>query len=296
MMRNKNDQSAADLKGPHASLIISVYQNATYLDCILNALQYQTFKSYEVIVSEDGQDKQIQKILEPYLVTNTHIRHLTQPDNGFRKNRALNRAVTSATTNCLIFIDGDCVPHSRFIESHVRHSNPRQINAGRRVELGRQFSQKLVQTPSLIENFSNSRLYSFMLPRLILDQIKNPESGYYSKFVHHFARQSPLSLVGCNFSTSRKALYEINGFNEDYEAPGIGEDTDMEWRFLRAGYRVSNIKFLTPLFHLWHPRSYLLSEQNRQIYEATKSKDQWYAHHGLVVNRPDCDPASRTAK
>jgi glycosyltransferase involved in cell wall biosynthesis len=295
-MRNKNHQSAADSKGLHASLIISVYKNATYLDCILNALQYQTFNSYEVIVSEDGQDKQIQKVLEPYLISNKHIRHLTQPDNGFRKNRALNRAISASTTDWLIFIDGDCVPHSRFIESHIRHSHATQINAGRRVELGRRFSQKLVQTPSTVKELSNLYFYSFMLPQLYLDRTKNPESGYYSKIAHHFAKKRPLRLVGCNFSASRRAIFEINGFNEDYEAPGIGEDTDMEWRFLRAGYSVSNIKFLTPLFHLWHPRSYSLSEQNKQIYEATKSEDQWYARHGLVVNRPNCDPASRTAK
>jgi glycosyltransferase involved in cell wall biosynthesis len=295
-MRNNNYNLITRFETYQASLIISVYQNANYLNCILNALQHQTFKSFELIVSEDGQDELIQKVLEPYLDSNRNILHLTQPDHGFRKNRALNRAINASTTDCLIFIDGDCVPHSRFIESHVRHSNTTQINAGRRVELGPRFSQRLVQVPSLVNKLSNPCLYSFMLPRFFLDQIKNPESGYYSKFVHHFARQRPLSLVGCNFSTSRKALFEINGFNEDYEAPGIGEDTDMEWRFLRAGYRVSNIKFLTPLFHLWHPRSYSFSEQNKQIYEATRSKDQWYTPHGLVVNRPNCDPASRTAK
>lgn len=267
--------------GLRASLIISVYRDWEKLQCILQALAHQTCKAFEIIVSEDGQDPDLAKSLEPYLEANPAIQHLTQPDVGFRKNRALNQAIRSAQSDLLIFIDGDCVPHTRFIESHVSSADQHTISAGRRVELGPRFSSKLMAAPALITSLSTTVGYMRYLPTMLKDQVKNPESGLYSPWLHGMARKRHLSLVGCNFSCHRSALEAINGFNEDYEAPGIGEDSDLDWRFERAGYSVQNIKFLVPLFHLHHPRGYGLSQANVEIFERTRAQDQWFCTRGL---------------
>jgi glycosyltransferase involved in cell wall biosynthesis len=264
-----------------ATLIVSVYRDIEKLRTILQALRFQIWKEFEVIVSEDGEDRKLAEFLSPYLTANSALQHLTQPDIGFRKNRALNRAVRSARSKYLVFIDGDCVPHTRFMASHFFEAEERKVNTGRRLELGVKFSEKLIQNPSDVAQLSNTWSYLWQIPAIELDGGKNPESGVYSSIAHRIARKKPLSIVGCNFSCHRQALEAINGFNEDYEAPGIGEDSDIEWRLERAGYGIKNIKFLAPLFHLYHPRGYGLSDANVEIYERTKSADQWVCERGL---------------
>jgi GT2 family glycosyltransferase len=279
-----------------ATLVISVYRNTAFLTCILEALRYQTLRTFEIIVSEDGHDEQMREVLKPYLRANMSIQHITQEDLGFRKNRALNNAIRYAQSDVMIFIDGDCVPHVRFIESHVKSSDNGVICSGRRVELGQKFSQTLVRRPEFIKKLSNSWSYSAKLPGLLLDGVKNPESGYFSPLLQSALHGRPLSIVGCNFSCKKSALFDINGFNEDYESPGIGEDTDIEWRLSRAGYRTKNIKFLVPLLHLWHPRCYIESESNISIYKRTRSRDQWRTSRGLAPNNGGWQLENKTPK
>jgi glycosyltransferase involved in cell wall biosynthesis len=270
--------------GLQASLVVSVYKDIAKLDCILRSLQHQTLRNFEVIVSEDGEDEALARFMSPWLAKNEAIQHLTQPDQGFRKNRALNRAISFARSDCLVFIDGDCVPHVRFMESHFLALARSPIAGGRRVELGPKFSQRLIHNPDLITSLSRFGGYMRAMPALLADQVKNPESGFYVSWIHRLVEERPLALVGCNFSSRRKTLEAINGFNEDYQAPGIGEDSDLEWRLERAGFAIQNIKFLAPLFHLYHPRGYGFSDRNQQIYDATKSADQWRAERGLSQN------------
>ena len=268
------------------SLIISVYKNEANLRCILAALKYQSYKTFEVLVSEDGSSAEIKSAIQSCLSDiRFELRHLTQADLGFRKNRALNTAILEARSERLIFIDGDCVPHPKFIESHMLESERACIATGRRVELGPRYSDRLVKSPSLIKNLGNPWLYTATLPWLLADGIKNPESAYFSRTIHNFAKRRPLSIVGCNFSCSKRALIDINGFNEDYEAPGIGEDSDVEWRFIQAGHSIKNIKFLAPLFHLWHPRTYSLSHKNQEIFFTTKARNEWFTSRGLTTRR-----------
>jgi GT2 family glycosyltransferase len=93
-------------------------------------------------------------------------------------------------------------------------------------------------------------------------------------------RKKP-DLVGCNFSCSKAALEEINGFDESYEAPGLGEDTDIQWRLEAKGYCLKSIKFLAPLFHLYHPRSYGYSAVNEQIFLANRASNRSVCENGL---------------
>jgi cellulose synthase/poly-beta-1,6-N-acetylglucosamine synthase-like glycosyltransferase len=282
---------------PKASLIISVYKNARNLKCILEALGYQTDKTFEVLVSEDGCAPEIADVIHTlYPKLTFGLQHLTQPDIGFRKNKSLNAAIRQAKAEILIFIDGDCVPHPKFIESHIKGARASSVCTGRRVELGPKTSRKVIEVPSRIKNLSNPYFYSLSLPLLMLDGVKNLESGYHSKALHRLAKHRPLSLVGCNFSCTRQALVDINGFNEDYEAPGIGEDSDIEWRLIRAGYKIKNIKFLAPVFHLWHPRSYSLSLNNQEIYTQTQAQDQWSTRRGLYGADAGCANEKRTIR
>jgi len=45
-------------------------------------------------------------------------------------------------------------------------------------------------------------------------------------------------------SFSQKAIYAINGFDEDYVRPAFGEDRDLSWRFRAAGYQHKSLRNL----------------------------------------------------
>ncbi|GAB4291838.1 MAG: glycosyltransferase family 2 protein [Thiohalomonadaceae bacterium] len=269
-----------------ATLIVSIYKDITKLRCILETLAWQTSNEFEILVSEDGADDGVGAFLQPYRTRLPNLSHLTQEDRGFRKNRALNRAILAAQSDFLIFIDGDCVPHSHFVEAHIRNAESRAICAGRRVELGALYSQRLIEQPEFLLALENPWRYLTLARALHRDGIKNYEFGFVSPLLHNLTHNRPIHIVGSNFSCPRAALETVNGFNEDFESPGIGEDADLEWRMEAAGYHVKNIKFLATVYHLHHPRSYVVSERNREIMTETRTHNIWRCARGLDQAKP----------
>src|SRR5690349_4040341 len=100
-----------------ASLIISVYKDVDSLRVVLDGLRFQTERNYELVISEDGESEAMADFVKNYSFEGSFI-HVTQPDIGWRKNQALNHAIKKASGDYLIFIDGDCVLHHKFIENH----------------------------------------------------------------------------------------------------------------------------------------------------------------------------------
>src|SRR5690554_2206643 len=127
------------------SLIISVYKNTRDLKAILDNLQYQSHLLDEIIISEDGNSSEMKLFLANYSI-DIPLVHLSQEDTGWQKNKALNNAIMKAKHEYLIFIDGDCVLHTKFIQNHLLLSNTRHILAGKRVKLGPLYSEKLANT------------------------------------------------------------------------------------------------------------------------------------------------------
>ncbi len=265
---------------PKATVIISIYRDIEALELILCALEQQTVKQFSVIVSQDGVAPEVANYLSgrksPLL-----IQHLTQPDSGFRKNRALNRAILEATAETLIFIDGDCVPHHGFVEAHLRYAAAGHVNCGRRIELGPQISAELRGDPSSLQRLTRRLSYLRMARSLHRDGIKNYELGFPLPWLQPLLKNRSIPIVGCNFSAQRGDLIAINGFNEEYEAPGIGEDSDIEWRLNQYGARLHDIRFTAVQYHLHHPRSYQVSERNRLLLKQTRAAASPYCTVGL---------------
>lgn len=237
------------------SVIISIYKDVKALKAILDALQVQTTLEFEIIVSEDGESQEVKEFLKSYSCKIPLI-HSTQEDKGFRKNRALNSALRKSTGDYLIFIDGDCVPHPRFVEQHQLLSEKDKYLAGRRVMVGPKFSERFYGDFD-IKAFSSSFLRK-VLP-LTLDKTTFFEEGIFikSEKINNFLMKNhpPKWLLGCNFSCYKQALLDINGFDEDYENPAHGEDTDIEWRLQKAGYSLKSVRHRAIVYHLDHKES-----------------------------------------
>ena len=265
-----------------ASIIISVYKDVDNLAAILNALEKQSIKErFEVIVSEDGNDPEIRNFISNYSSDSFSLLHLTQEDLGFRKNRALNRAVANASSDRLMFLDGDCVPHTKLIESHLKYLKKGVIGIGRRVELGPRLSRLLKNSNKLILKLSSPAYYlAYMLPALF-DRAHHYESGFRYEWLHNMTRDKGISLLGCNFSCHKADLISVNGFNENYQSPGYGEDTDLEFRLSKLAIKKINLKFYAQVFHLYHTKSYAVTQQNKDLYQQTKQKNSVKCEPGI---------------
>lgn len=120
------------------SLIISFYNRLDYLKLVFAGLEIQSFKNFEVIIADDGSNKvvvaELNSLIKKY---DFPIKHIWHEDKGFRKNKILNRAIVESQTNYLVFIDGDCVPHSEFLKEHYINRKERVCLTVRRVNLSK---------------------------------------------------------------------------------------------------------------------------------------------------------------
>lgn len=267
---------------PLCTLIISVYKNTRFLGCVLDSLAFQTEQRFEIIISEDGDSEEMRTFLKGRSFQNPW-QHLTQKDDGWRKNRALNNAIRAAHTAHLIFIDGDCVLHPRFIEMHVRFFEPDKILAGKRVMLSERLSNRIIDCPKKIKGLQPSVWAALLWHR----GTERAEEGIFLSPdgpLGFIPRKRKLEyLTGCNMSFSRQAIESINGFDEDYVKPAYGEDTDLVWRFKMAGYRFVSLRNMAVQYHLWHKKAWSDQAENQAIGEAKKRRGEYICKRGLNV-------------
>ena len=265
-----------------ASLIIAIYNNIPFLKAILDSLQYQTEKDFEIIITEDGENSAIKEFIDQYSFQHPW-QHLTQKDEGWRKNKAMNRAIQVAKANWLIFIDGDCVLHHRFIEMHLRYSNEKSVLAGKRVKLDKKFTNHILADSSYIQ-----ALQKKLIRKLIVGKGANRyiEEGIFispDKWLGFIPRLRKLNhLTGSNMSFSKKAIFAINGFDEDYLLPAVGEDYDLTWRFNAAGYNHVSVRNLAIQYHLQHKENWVNQEENMEICRKKQLDNKFVCENGLI--------------
>lgn len=123
------------------SLIIAVYKDIEALKLIINALKKQNYSNLEVVIAEDNNSKDMAAYVNS--ITGLDVIHTTQEDHGIRKARSQNNAIIKCTGDYLIFIDGDCLPYSSFINAHAKLAKQGYVLSGRRVNLGPGTSKKI---------------------------------------------------------------------------------------------------------------------------------------------------------
>lgn len=266
-----------------ASIIISVYSNTRALKAVLDSLKFQTEQNFEIIISEDAEHQHMKEFCQTYNFIHDY-QHLTQPDVGWRKNQALNKAIRAAQSDWLIFIDGDCVLHPRFVEHHIKLSGPKNIVAGKRVKLNEELSELLLQ------NVSNYLSIEKILVKKLLFGRKQGigfiEEGIFidtSSWLGFIPRLRKMSqLKGCNMSFSKAAIETINGFDEEYILPAIGEDIDLTWRFQAAGFHLVSARNLAVQYHLNHKENWTDQSENIQIMKRKQQNNEYICKQGLT--------------
>lgn len=266
------------------TIIISVYKNVKALDLVLDSILKQSTPVDEIIVSEDGKSQEMQAFIQTLKIPN--LIHLTQEDLGWRKNIALNNSIKKASGEYLIFIDGDVLLHEKFIEGHLHCAKPKRVCAGKRVELGEGYTQKLYNKKISIKELSESFLRRVI--SLHQDKVRHYEDGIYVKpdsYIHKkfIAKKNINYLIGCNFSCYKKDIESINGFDEEYKLPAIGEDVDINWRFRADGTEVVSCRNIANVYHLWHKKGFGASEGevNNKILKRNFDANRYVCLNGL---------------
>lgn len=229
------------------SLIISYYKRLDFLELILLSLDKQSYKNFEIIIAEDDNDPVTLEFLSK--VRHLHkynIQHVSHEDKGFRKTRILNMAVKSASGEKIVFIDGDCMPQRHFLKEYDKAITDLVFCYGRRVFLSRKHTDILLNTVSV------KKLNTFMA---FIYGGKSIGAGFYMPFKKNIDKQHR-RILGCNWGILKKNILAVNGFDEDYNRAGVGEDFDIDWRLKKIGLKVRSMKGKAIVFHLFHRANY----------------------------------------
>lgn len=244
------------------SVILAYYNKLSTLELVLDAFNRQTYNDFELIIAEDDNNPETQDFIRIRKDSFSYpIIHLKQEKKkGFRKTRMLNRAVRAARGRTLVFIDGDCIPHRSFLKQYKQKSKNGYFLSGRRVLLGEKISNKILTKKELG--------YLDFIPVLFSDSRLKKEGIYFPCFGLHLKKRR---LSGHNWGICKEDLLKVNGFDEDYDRPGVGEDYDIEWRLEAAGMKIKSMKNRAIVYHMYHPKTN--SEDNiRHVYALLEQK------------------------
>ena len=268
------------------SLIISFYNKIELLEFIFVALERQTYRNFEVVIADDGSRPEVvDKITSIKSSYYFPIKHVWHEDNGWQKNKILNKAIQATEGEYIIFIDGDCIPQKRFIQEHVENKAINQVISGRRVLLTEKISKKLD-----VNKITNGYLeFAAGFPLLFETIFGHKKTSIENmvrvpnKYIRNlFIKDKRRFFLGCNFSAWKSDLLKVNGFDERYVYPGTGEDMDLEKRLVRIGVYPKSKKHLVTIYHFYHIRFDTNHEPNKMLYEENIRNEVTFTPFGIL--------------
>lgn len=269
------------------SLIVAVYKDVRALELILESLQRQTYKDFEVVVAEDGISKEMRMCVERAKERYTYpIKHTTQEDKGVRKARSQNNGILAASGEYLIFIDGDCILYSTFIEGHVSLAQEGCVLSGRRIDLPAGLSQKIREgevSPLDIESHYFTKYFSLLFDKSVKYEqgiYINPNGWLYKNFIKN--RKRATAILGCNFSAWKRDVVALNGFDEGYGESAVSDDMDWDWRFRAYGLEILSCKNAANMMHLHH-KAHNRGDASHQVVKMleNKKRNKYICEKGL---------------
>ena len=237
------------------SLIIAAYNQRDPLAKIFQGLARQTSRPDEILIADDGSADGTRELIETWRPTaGVPVQHHWQPDEGFRKTMILNKTVAAATGDYLVFLDGDCVPHRRFIADHRALAERGCWVQGRRCFVREAF------VPEFIPSRTPVWLWALQ------GRIARPHKGFRLPWPVILRDQGQRGILGCNMAYWRDDILAVNGFDETYTGRGMGADSDLGSRLYNLGRRRKFVYGRALVYHLDHgvmPRPHYAANKAR---------------------------------
>ena len=225
------------------SLVVNTFNQPDYLARVLAAVARQSSPPEEVLLADDGSAEPTRELFARWAAAQKfRAAHLWQPHEGFRRAQILNRSIAAATGDCLVFLDGDTVPHPEFIADHRRLARRGFFVQGHRALIG----QKAAVWFGLNDFAADRRRAIFS------GQVSGLKNAFRWPFALCAVREHLRGIRGCNLAVWREDLIRSNGYNEDFTGWGR-EDSELAVRLMNAGRRRLDVRGRAVCFHLWHP-------------------------------------------
>ncbi|MDE5974985.1 MAG: glycosyltransferase [Muribaculaceae bacterium] len=285
-MTDNQQDTQQDVK-PSITVIVAVYNHFEWLNLILDALRMQTDKDFEVIIADDGSNEETVSRIQAYMERHPELPvvHSWQPDEGWRKNKSLNKAVKKARGEYLVFVDGDCIPHPLFIADHRKLQKRGRVFGGRRVDMPKSVSDMVEGWDSLPEDYFEKvrkAILSHNDGEPFFESLKQLRRTVHFPFIFgHALGLRSKGFWGCNMGIYKEDLESLNGFDERYLFPGTGEDTDLEVRVRNAGMEYVKSSRYALMLHRRHNRLPLDSPENKKLLQEAIDNHTTWVEKGL---------------
>ena len=260
-MQNNGNQPNPEL--PLISVIIPAYNVSHYIDEALQSIFVQDFKSYEVIVVNDGSTDtpELEKVLEPY---RDKIHYLKQENRGI--SAARNAALRVARGELIALLDADDV----WLEGKLT----------RQLELMRQGQFDMVYADALL-------IGDVPWPAGTTFMDRSPSGGPVTL---NSLLDLKVTVVVSTVIMRKDLVQQVGGFDE--EDRNITEDFDLWLRLARAGARIGYERKTVAEYRY---RSDSISASRIKLHEAALRVLQ-KTRGGMTLSASEKEALDRTAQ
>jgi len=232
------------------SVVITTYNRPDALEAVVEACFLQDDKNFEIIIADDGSTANTRDCIARLAARSpVPLKHVWQPDQGFRAAMARNRGTLAATGDYIIFLDGDCVPQRDFIRRHRSLAQPGFLVSGSRILLSQRLTERVLREHLDVAGMT------------VGERLRHRLAGDMNKVVQTMLRWPDLGRVrrkfswrrikSCNLAVWKSDLVAVNGFDESFTGWGH-EDSDLVVRLFHAGVLRKDGALATEVLHLWH--------------------------------------------
>ena len=238
--------------GPLVSVVIPVFNAEKWLKSLLTSIDGQTYRSFEIIVIDDGSTDRSLDIARKYAVANPEIsvRVLSQENRGVSDAR--NLGIFHSRGKYIAFVDSDDLWLSDKLE--------KQVNAVEKSGSG------VIACSYVIFNDANSKVLEIVRPNWSTRGVRN-----------WLLFRSYGGLLSSTLMISKELLQKVDGFKSDLS---LSADIEFAWRILKF----SNVECINEPLVAYRLRpnqmhklpTLLISEATRMIQAVDMLKDSRY--------------------
>ncbi len=239
------------------AVVITTYNSARELGICLRSFSNQSSKDFDIFVAEDGENEDTKnKIAQYQRVFKDRIFHRSHEDLGYRKAKINNDVFRELSAyDVIICVDGDTFQHQDFVSDHLKmhKDHDRLLFMGRRIDLGPKVSNFISEES--VASFNQGPSWK-LFQSVAAGETKNLSRAFRveNKVLQRILKRNKVQdLLGSNYSISRNLMFEVNGYDEDYQSYW-GEDGDLFVRVRNAGAKIIGMKSYAIQYHLHHTR------------------------------------------
>jgi glycosyltransferase involved in cell wall biosynthesis len=213
------------------SIIVACYNHAATLPRLIEALDRQTFKDFDVHFCDDGSSDDTRAIIEGICASTHWVHHYQKNSGSYAKN--LNQGIREATGDYCVFINGDSFPDVDYLEILNEYAQPNRIVCGIRIQMDDGVAVDL-----------DWRLKKGSIPQEAVLLTDRP-----------WAR-----MTGNGLCVPYEAFRDYGLFDEHFKV-NEGEDNELIARLFYKGYLCHSVPYLR-LYHHWHKSRDTVADAN----------------------------------